>query len=159
MTGSRDRTRQLIEMQRNVNVDEAEIRLVTAQVVPVYKTQPGVQQPVLHPPPVAYRESFMPSSIAHRHDPETLFSDANIHLSPEPPGTKPWLQRRTISRGRWHLRSFYVNGILHSQGDGGCQGGVGAFHLNVPWLIACYNCRPQTITIAGATSKFELRFH
>ena len=84
--GSRTRTRQLIEMQRNVNVDRAEIRLVTAQVVPVYKTQPGVQQPVLHPPPVAYRESFMPSSIAHRHDPETLFSDANIHLSPEPRG-------------------------------------------------------------------------
>jgi len=73
-------------MQRNVNVDRAEIRLVTAQVVPVYKTQPGVQQPVLHPPPIAYRESFMPSSIAHRHDPETLFSDANIHLSPEPWG-------------------------------------------------------------------------
>merc|ERR1719261_2078127 len=42
---------------------------------------------------------------------------------------KPWLQRRTISRGRWHLRSFYVNGILHSQGDGGVSGGCRSVSL------------------------------
>ena len=81
MTREQNQNQATHKMQRNVNVDRAEIRLVTAQVVPVYKTQPGVQQPVLHPPPVAYRESFMPSSIAHRHDPGALFSDANIHLA------------------------------------------------------------------------------
>ena len=79
-------TRQLIEMQRHVDVDRAEIRLVANKVVPMYQTQPGMQQPVLHPPPVLYKESLLPSSIAHRHDPEAVFSDADIHLSTEPRG-------------------------------------------------------------------------
>jgi len=68
--------RQLIEMQRQVEVDTAEEELVKHGVIGGYEVPPGIDVPVLHPPPAQYNERDLPASIMGRHDPDKILSDA-----------------------------------------------------------------------------------
>lgn len=70
--------RELVEMQRQVDVDAAEGDLVKEGIAPMYKPPFGIAAPVLHPPPTEYREQNMPA-ITNWNNLDDLFSP-NINL-------------------------------------------------------------------------------
>mmetsp|Transcript_18106 Transcript_18106/g.55073 ORF Transcript_18106/g.55073 Transcript_18106/m.55073 type:complete len:1145 (+) Transcript_18106:2007-5441(+) len=80
--GSISRAREFAEMQRQVNVDAAEVDLVRGGIVPTYAPPADTPDPVLHPRPANYDECEEISSITNRRVLEDVFLHAGVAQNP-----------------------------------------------------------------------------
>ncbi|KAJ8599363.1 hypothetical protein CTAYLR_007016 [Chrysophaeum taylorii] len=66
------------EMQRQADVDEANLRVVEAGIVSDYEPPKGEAGPVIRPSPVEYKEGVVPSSILRRNDPSRVLASPTL---------------------------------------------------------------------------------
>ena len=70
------------EMQRQADIDAADVAIVKAGLAPAYAPPPGEVEPVIRPSPVDYKEGHVPERILRRHDVLRVLD--KHHLAPPP---------------------------------------------------------------------------